>query len=702
MGKLFEELKRRKVFRVAAIYGVVAWLLIQVAGAITPALQLPPWTPSLVVVLLLLGFIPTLIAAWAYEITPDGIRSDSGNQSQHPVNQSAAVQPINYIILGIVLLVAGFQIADRFLSPGPQSISDQPASENTNDIRDAVAPALPETRVEIVTPISTVPSDIALSPDGRQIVFVASNEDGVSQLWLRSLATSTAQPLAGTENARQPFWSPDGRAIGFFADGELKRTDTGGGAPQTLATTAGAPRGGTWGADNTLLFATSLNPDLMRVSANGGEAATVLQLVTGSRGFGEPYFLPDGRRFLFLNGGTPDTAGIYLGALDGTAPVRLTDTGSGGVFHPDGWLLWLRNNTLTAQRLDLDMAQATLSGEPLTLADGIARGDLGRVGLSVANNGLVAYRTGAGNQLQLNWIDRTGTNLGTFGEPGRMFAPRLSPEGRRVAGSLAVEGNEDVWLLDGARLSRFTFDAATDHYPIWSPDGSRIVFRSMRTGVTGGLYQKPSNGAGEEAPLVWVEEGLKTPTSWSADGRFVMYHNITQTETGVDMWALPMTSDAAPFVVLQTPFDERAGMISPDGSWVAYHSNASGREEVYVRAFVTPGDSAASAAAAAGGLWQISTAGGIYPTWSPDGQELYYLDPAGNMMAATINISGDTVEMGALIELFPTRILGGGTENGQSRQYDVAADGRFLINTMGEGTTTPITLIMNWNPEAVQ
>ena len=690
MGKLFEELKRRKVFRVAAVYGVVAWLLIQVANNIVPALQLPAWTNTLLVVMLLFGFPIALVLAWAYEVTPEGVRPDSASQSsaQIAVPQN---QTLIYAMFALLLIAVGFQIADRFLAPAQQSTSGQSASENTADMRDAGTLALRETRVDIVTPATIAPSQFALSPDGRQIVFVATDDDGVSQLWLRSLATTTAQPLAGTEGARLPFWSPDNRSIGFFTLSALKRLDLGGGTPQTLTTT-GTDGGGAWGADNTLLFSSNANPSLMRISATGGEAAVVTTLKPGQTGHTAPYFLPDGQRFLFLADGPPDASGIYLGHLDGTAPVRLTADTSPGVFHSDGWLLWGRDGTLTAQRLDL--AQATLTGEALTIADG------GVSRASVASTGLIAYRTGAGQLRQLTWFDRTGTNLGALGEPDdTLSASRLSPDGRRVAVNRTVQGNTDIWVLDGARSSRFTFDAAIDNLPLWSPDGSQIVFRSGRTG-SGDLYQKSSNGAGEETLLLSSDQ-FNALSSWSADGRFLLYHSVS-TQGDRDLWALPMTGDPVPFNVLQTPFIERWPTFSPDGRWVAYQSDASSRIEIYVRAFVAPVDTDSGAATSMSGVWQISTAGGINATWSPDGQELYYLDPAGNMMAASFTVTGDTVEVGNPEVLFPTRIFGGGTD-ATVRQYDVAPDGRFLINTLiGEGSTAPITLIQNWNPEVVQ
>jgi eukaryotic-like serine/threonine-protein kinase len=629
-----------------------------------------------------------LIAAWAYEITPDGMRPDSASHSTShaPAPQQ---QKLTYAMFVLLLIAVGFQITDRFLLDSTSSNQNLDAGAIRANL------SLPETRLDIVTPATTLPTDFALSPDGRQIAFVATDNDGVSKLWLRSLSTTTTQPLAGTEGAAKPFWSPDSRSIGFFAGNALQRIDTAGGAPQTLVPIS-LPAGGTWGADNTLLFATGVGP-LRRVSATGGEATAVTTLEPRQLGYTYPHFLPDGQQFLFYGRGTPETSGIYLGNLDGSAPVRLTAADSAGVYHPNGWLLWTRAGTLTAQRLDL--AQAALTGESVTLADGITTEGL-MSALSVSSSGLIAYRTGDRVGRQLTWVDRTGANLGTLGElDDRQLAPSLSPDGRRVAVVRMGQSNRDIWLLDGARTSRFTFDDAEDFFPLWSPDGSKIVFRSDRTGG-GDLYQKSSSGASEETLLLGSDQP-KSPHSWSADGRFLMYHSIGP-QTGRDLWALPMTGGGDPFIVLQTPFEERWAKFSPDGRWVAYQSDASGREETYIRAFVAP-DTAASDATAMSGVWQISTSGGIFPAWSPDGRELYYLDPAGNMMAVPLSIAGDSVEVGNPIALFPTRIAGGGTDVGLGWQYDVAADGRFLINTLvGEGSTTPIRLIQNWNPEAVQ
>ncbi len=437
----------------------------------------------------------------------------------------------------------------------------------------------------------------------------------------------------------------------------------------------------------------------------------------GHRG---PFFLPDGRRILFAAQGAPDVAGVYLGALDGSAPTRLTPdlsqvgylpAGPGAAsgssaprsaegFGGGGWLIWGRASTLVAQRLDLE--GRTLAGDPVTLADGVrlTANNLS-AGWSMTAPGLVAYRTGGEAARQLRWVDPSGAALETVGDPdGSTRNPRVSPDGRRVAVERQAQGNPDLWLLDGTRQSRMTFDPARDLFPVWSPNGARIVFRSSRTGP-GDLYQMLTNGGGVEERLAAADQ-IMTPTSWSPDGRFVLYMR-TDSKANADLWMVPMVGDHTPSVFLKTPFRETWGAFSPDGRWVAYQSDASGRDEVYVRPFVppTPGASA-DTPGAGGGQWLVSAAGGIMPVWRPDGKALYYLNPAGDMMTVSLTVVGATLAPGAPVVLFPTRIVGGGVDAQAGRQYDVAPDGRFLINTELPGDAAPITLIQHWAPPAKQ
>jgi Tol biopolymer transport system component len=550
---------------------------------------------------------------------------------------------------------------------------------------------LPETRVDIVTPATDDSTSFALSPDGRQIVFVAKS-DGAARLWLRSLAKATALPLAGTEGATNPFWSPDSRSIGFFVPGSLKRLDLDGGQAQTLAPTTGVGTG-SWSSKGVILFSSSsavLGP-LSRVTASGG-ATTALPLM-GKNPVGNryPLFLADGQHFVFESLNATEI-GIYLGSFDGAAAVRLISDQGQTAYLPSGWLLWIRAGaagTLVAQRLDV--AQGALVGEAASLADGVLR-------VSASATGGVAYRVAGSGQRQLTWVDRFGVLRGTVGAPdGSLSAPRVSPDGRQVAFSRETQGKIDIWLQDDTRASRLTFGSGAGQFPVWSPDGRRLVFLSASRRADD-LYQKATNGAQAQEPLLLSQYG-QYPTSWSADGRYLLYFSF---DPGPEphLWVLPMTGARKPFAFLQSSFAVW-GQFSPDGRWVAYDSGESGRLEIYVRRFVVPGDAADSAAAQAG-QWQVSTAGGVHPTWRADGKELYYIDPAGMMMAAPITQTGSTIVPGTPVTLFQTNVVGGGIDSGQGRQYDVAPDGRFMINRVLDSAAAPITLIQNWNPDATK
>ncbi len=320
--------------------------------------------------------------------------------------------------------------------------------------------------------------------------------------------------------------------------------------------------------------------------------------------------------------------------------------------------------------------------------------------MSVSASGLIAYRTrGAGERRQLTWFDRTGKVLGTLGaSDSTLKNPSVSPDGRRVALSRSVQRDDDVWILDGTRMTRLTFDPGRDDNPIWSPDGRRIVFASIRKGPYE-MYLKGTSGEGQEERLVESAQH-SVATDWSADGRFLLYTS-RDPQTDQDFWVRPMTGDPTPWIFLKTPFSEDSGRFSPDGRWVAYMSNESGRMEIYVRPFARPLPSG-SAAHSAAGREQVSSAGGTHPTWRADGRELYYIAPAGALMAVPITIGiGGAAEPGTPVPLFPTRLAGDRFEGIHGRrQYDVTRDGRFLVNTIpDDAVAAPITLIQNWRPE---
>ncbi len=560
----------------------------------------------------------------------------------------------------------------------------------TQQIRRVVPEPL-VTRFEIVTPPTNDPGSFALSSDGRQLAFVA-NAEGTARIWVRPLDQVTAQPLPGSEGARFPFWAPDGRAIGFFADGKLKRIDLGDDGPQVLAD-APSGRGGAWNADGVIIFAPAVDATIMRVDS-GGTRVAVTGLAPGQRSHRWPQFLPDGRHFLYFafGGGAPtDTPGVYMGTLDSSEQTLVLPTDTAAMYAPPAALLWVSNGVLVAQRFN--PATGVVSDKPMTVARTVGVDDrLFRGAFAVSATGVLAHRTGQGERRQLAWIDRSGNTRGTVVPPDEdgLSSPELESDGRRIAVGRTVDGNHDVWLIDAGGPRRFTVNASIDGAPLWSPDGSRVVFASMRNGLFD-LFERAASGAGDERPLLVTGE-QKTPLDWSSDGRFLLY--ATQhPKTGADLWALPLPGGTPFPVVPQTPFDEIAGQFSPDGKWLAYQSNESNPAQIYIRPFQGPG-----------GPWQVSTApaGGSQPRWRPDGKELFYVSADARLMAVPIAVGLDpqTLQIGTPVPLFKTRLAGGGGIPGGSQskaQYAVASSDRFLMNLGVEATASPITIVLNWD-----
>jgi Tol biopolymer transport system component len=554
--------------------------------------------------------------------------------------------------------------------------------------REAV-PAVPlEMRLEINTPATGHPSSFALSPDGRMMVFTGT-ADEQSSLWLRSLDSGSAKPLRGTEGGIFPFWSPDSRSVGFFADAKLKRIDVDTGSLLVLANTNNAPRGGTWNRDGVILFAPRSAQGILRVAAAGGEPSPVTRLLSTQIGHVFPQFLPDGRHFLFYGIGRPDK-GVYIGQLDAQDARRVIDADTAATYASLGYLLFGRQDTLFGQRFD--PVRLTLIADAVPISDQafLESDPTARMSpVSASATGLIAHRTGTGvNGQQFVWVDRSGKELEKVGASDRLRPgnPALSPDGRHVVLDRTLEGNSDLWMLELSRgiPTRLTSDPAIDAYPLWSPDGKSIVFASNRKGVFD-LYQMPAAGGQEE--LLLATPLSKVPLDWSRDRRFLLYV-VADPKTGSDLWALRLDGDRKPFPVVQTTFTESGGQFSPNGKWVAFHSNTSGRLEVYIQSFPGPGPSN-----------PVSTTGGAQPRWRPDGKELFYIGLDGRLMAVSITIAATgTVEPGVPVPLFPTHI-GGAVPGGTSRQnYMVSPDGqRFLMNTVvSEGPVSPITVILNW------
>jgi Tol biopolymer transport system component len=530
-----------------------------------------------------------------------------------------------------------------------------------------------------------------LSPDGKRLIFPATDASGKESLWVRPLDSLTAQRLEGTDGATYPFWSPDSRYLGFFQDGKLKKIDVTGGPPVLLCDAPDA-RGGAWSKSDIIVFAPKVMAGgLESVPAAGGTPSPVAthKASGGMSSNRWPEFLPDGKHFLYLSGdlSAPGTSrlGIYLGAVGTDEEKFLIQADSDALYAPPGYLLFLRGDTLMAQKFDAGSQK--LEGEVFPVAEHVASPAQFRLGtFSVSRTGLLVFSgSGAGSAGgQLVWVDANGKEMNKVGPQG-VFFPRLSPDGKRVAyGMSEGSGSPDLWLMDLERgvQTRFTFNPGGDIYPVWSPDGSRVVYTSLRKGFYN-IYVKNASGAGSAEPLVESDEE-KIPSNWSRDGRYLSYEALDpKGKTKIDIWVVPLTGNHKPFPFLQTPFNEGDAMFSPNGHWMAYDSDQSGNFEVYLSPFP-----------AGGSKWQVSQGGGVQPIWSRDGSKLYFVAPGGKLMVASIKEDGSAVTIGTPQELFQVQLQDQG-DGGQA--YDVAPDGkRFLVDKAEQGASPPLTLVTNW------
>jgi eukaryotic-like serine/threonine-protein kinase len=525
-----------------------------------------------------------------------------------------------------------------------------------------------------------------LSPDGLRIAFVAKNADGKQMLWIRPLNSAVAQPMSGTEGATYPFWSADSHYVAFFAAGKLNKLDASGGPPQALCD-ASAGRGGTWGTTGTIVFAPDTNAGLARVDAAGGTRVPLTTIDAKETSHRWPDFLPDGNHFLyFAHGSTSADSGIYLAAVDSKERKLLLRNDSDAIYAAPGYLLFVRDNTLMAQRFNL--RSLALEGEAKPVADHVAvNTDTWRSVLTASANGDLLYQHGAaGGGSQLVWYDASGKQ----GEPvlpenADYYNPALSPDASKLAFGLENNGIGDIWVVDLARhtKTRLTFGPQYSGYPIWWPDGKSIVFNYGPSGVTDSLYRQNADGTGSKEKLLETPGIRALPFSVSPDGRYIAYLRLDpKSTTGLDIWALPMFGEQKPFPVVATNFADVTPSFSPDGKWLAYANNETGRQEIYIQPFPS-----------GAGRWQVSTAGGSRPNWRKDGKELFFFSIDQQVMAVDVNQKGASLQLGAPHALFKAT-----TVSGPSGPYTVSADGKkFVMNTvLAQSITEPLTLITNW------
>ena len=559
-------------------------------------------------------------------------------------------------------------------------------------------PLLPSTvRLEIPLPSNTTFGGyVSVSPDGRLIVFSAIDPQGRGQAWLRSVDRLKPQPLTGTDDAISFFWSPDSRLLGFYSHGKLQKLDISGGPPQTICETA-VVLGGAWSDDGFITLGSNAQ-GLSRVPAAGGQPVPVTRLDASRKEMYHcwPFFLPGQKHMVYLAGVAtdPDQNNLYVarheaGELKEHKLLTMARSGAFYVASPArrGWghLLFLRENNLIAQGFDTSRLQ--IAGEPFPVAEQVGS-YLTRPFFGASASGLVAYRVGSATGMQLEWTDRQGKSQGSMGAARFNLDVNLSHDGRYAAVSQsATFTGTDIWLFDTIRgaSTRLTFRSASYMNPVWSGDDSWIVFAGGRPAT---IYRKGSSGAGEEEPLLKLETGGRV-VDWSRDGKYLLY-TVEHPKTKTDLWALPLEGGAKPWPLLQTEFNETQGQFSPDGHWIAYVSDESGRLEVYVQPFT-------GGAGAAGGKWQISTSGGSQPRWRGDGKEIFYVTRERAIESVEVRTApkfrADVPKM-----LFQTRMVPVQLYGGDSFRYAVTGDGlRFLMITGIEDVgSAPITAIINW------
>jgi serine/threonine protein kinase len=603
----------------------------------------------------------------------------SDNTAQHTAASSAARPFRNIASLAIGVLMLLFIVA---MAPGWLAHFREGAPSL---VRLSVVP--PPNTTFSSPPASVVAPQVAISPDGRYLTFVAETSQGRPSLWIRSLDAVVSQELAGTEDAIYPFWSPDSQSIGFFAGGKLKTIEVARGSPKTLSDAPLDSRGGTWSRDGTIIFAPAANDVLYRIAATGGTVTPVTRFDSSRKENSHrfPSFLPDGRHFLYTTR-SEDQAhwGISIASLDSPdGKSVIEETQWSAQFVPPGNILFVRGSTLMAQ--PFDVTKFMVIGHATAIAENVGTTTTAYGAFSASQTGVLVHAAPIELPGELRWFDRTGATSGLAAPAARYIDFELSPNDDALAMSRVEPGvnTADIWVLDLARKisTRFTNDPLQEASALWSPDGRFLLFRSNRQGTTA-MYQRRS--AGTEAEQLILKAGTNLiPSDWSADAKFIVYTNTNSIASGFDIWVWPTSGDSKPGLAVRTRSNAMHGRLSPDSRWLAYASDESGEMQVYVQPFPATGERK-----------QISSDGGSEPRWRRDGSEVFYLSSSHSLMSVPIP-GRNAFNAGVPKALFQTRVPL--SANPYRSNYAVTGDGqRFLVNARLDDVPSPITVILNW------
>ena len=602
-------------------------------------------------------------------LAPQEVEAPVALPTTTPVANDVAVLPRRWGRAAVGTAAAGAAALVVALLWGAVALTQRPAAVSLGSIR-TVLDSTAGTRMM---------SDAVVSPDSRQVTFTAQDEDtGRTRLWVRVLSSGEARALTGTDGASRPFWSPRSDAIGFFANGRLKIAGLEGANVRTLADVGLNPAGGSWSRNGGILFA-RFRSGLTLVSDHGdqSEPVTTLEVKSGDVGHRWPQFLPDGRHFIFtIVSSDKGRTGTYLGALDGPAPTRLLDTpNTFALFVDSGHLLYVRDDTLFAQSFDLAALRPLGSGRAIA-TNVLAPGVLDTVAISATAGGLLTFHNGyAGGRLV--WFDRRGTRLGTVDTPVPLHNLSLSPDGRELLAETIEQNSgalDGVWRLDLVRGTSTRI--RTGGSPFWSKDGSKIAFVAPARS-THNIYLASLTSGSEDELLLRTPEP-KTLADWSGDGRYMLYWS------NGNAWLFPLFGQKQPSPFVVNSSSQLQLRLSPDGRWLAYTSNESGRWEIYVQPFP-----------AAGTKSVVSAAGGSEARWRADGRELFFVAPDNTLMSAAV-LPGPTWQNAEPRPLFKVALNGGESMLFRSR-YQITADGnRFLMDTADDSKTPHVTLVVNW------
>ena len=683
------EIKRRKVFQVAAVYAVVSWLIIQIIGAVSEPLSLPDWLDTVVIVLLAVGFPIAVILAWAFDLTPQGIKSASDAQVGSAPGQPTG-QRFSYISQALVLLAVGFLVVDQYV------LNDARRSVDTSSSYSAPRPVVRFTLVHPGDePFNGGSSDakVAISPDGRYVAYLIGAVP-FAELPLYIRALDQLEPALLSSSARSPFFSPDSQWVGFVEDNrQLSKVAVTGGPSVPIGELDGSIRGASWSYDDTIIFATTdSTTGLLRIPAAGGDAEilTTPDTAKGEADHLYPDVLPGGRGVLFTITDPERIDNSQIALLDlETGEYRvLIRGGSFANYSESGHIIYGVAGTLRA--VPFDLKRLEVSGTPVPALEGVVTDDSGSAAFNLAPNGTLVYLTGGleGLLRTLVWVDRDGRAERLATDAQRYIQPRLSPDGQRLAlavGSLTADIQADIWIYDLLRgtTSRLTFDPARDVNPVWTPDGERVLFKSTRDG--GGIYSKAADGTGQVEALLTGQGEIYGSFFTPDRDRLVIARRV-------DGWDIHVVSmkDGTTNALIGGQGDQQNASPSPDGRWIAYESDESGRYEIYVRPF--PDVDA--------GKWQVSRSGGRQPKWGPEGQELFYLGPDA-MMAIEIE-SEPAFSLGIPRRLFPTV---GYVTTGNGTYYSASPDGqRFVmlkagLDSGGVAHQFSLVVVENWFEE---